>query len=179
MLELNNPLWKTFEGALSSKYDASIALKKLENETNSLKINQLVEELFENLYHQGDVGVASYMALPHLIRIAIQKKIDNFLVPLLVASVETNRNLNVDIPIEFEEEYLEEIKKVIDLIYLNQNQLKDKTYLITALAAICATQQQTKLSEVILEMEDNEIVEKFSIFLDKYDEFEEYLQKHH
>ena len=55
------------------------------------EIKQILSELFQELYHQGDVGLASYFALPHLIRIGIEKHIDCYEIPLLVASVEIQR----------------------------------------------------------------------------------------
>jgi hypothetical protein len=176
MLDLNSPLWQTFEGGYRQKYDASIILKQLEKENDTEKIDELLHELFQNLYHQHDVDVASYMALPHLIRIGIEKRLETMEIPFMVACIEAQRKDNPPIPHEFEKEYLQEIRQVADLLHINQSQLSDKDYAVVATSCLMAINGHSELSEIILEMVDDDIAQKFDMFLDKYDDFEEFIQ---
>ncbi len=71
MIDLDDPIWKTFKGGYRVKYDASIRLKELEKTEDTNRIEEILKEFWEELYHQGDVDLASYFSLPHLIRVAI------------------------------------------------------------------------------------------------------------
>ncbi|MEM6700718.1 MAG: hypothetical protein AAF599_20100, partial [Bacteroidota bacterium] len=114
MLDLEDEKWKSFHGGYGVIYDASILLKKLESANDKEEIKQMLNELFQELYHQGDVGLASYFALPHLIRIGIEKQIDRYEIPLLVASVEIQRSSdNPKILEDYKEEYEREIKSIV------------------------------------------------------------------
>ncbi|MEM8524961.1 MAG: hypothetical protein AAGG68_09970 [Bacteroidota bacterium] len=171
MLDLEDKKWVSFQGGYGVKYDASILLKKLELTDDKEEIKQILNELFQELYHQHNVGLASYLALPHLIRIGIEKHIDCYEIPLLVASVEIQRKSdNPEILKEYKEEYEREIKGVIELINLNQDW--DRNYTFCATAAIAAVNGQTDLAEIILQMDNEDLVEKFEFLLANYDELE-------
>ncbi len=68
MLDLNDPRWKTFKGDYQIPYDASIPLKVLEK-TDDPAGGEDSERVLAELHHQGDVNIASYMTLPHLIQL--------------------------------------------------------------------------------------------------------------
>lgn len=66
LLSLDDPLWPALEGGYGVPYDASLALK-------ALKAGEDVwHELWEELHHQGDVGVASYAAVAQLVDICAE-----------------------------------------------------------------------------------------------------------
>ena len=54
MLSLDDPKWKEFEGGYRTQYDASIALRSLEQASTSKEIESIFAELWEELHHQGD-----------------------------------------------------------------------------------------------------------------------------
>ncbi|UZR97442.1 hypothetical protein [Chondrinema litorale] len=173
MIELENPLWETFEGGYKIKYDVSTALKKLKVSSNQTEINELLNELFTNLYHQGDVGLASYFSLPHLIRTGIEKQLDNWQLPTLIAIIEIARQKNnPQMPAEYLLEYKNELKQITKLIDINQKTKWERTYSIAALSAIAAVNNQLDLAEIILEMESDDILKKFKLFLKSKNEFE-------
>jgi len=60
MLSLTDPRWRTLKGGYRTLYDASGALSRLAQGYD------VWEELWDKLQHQGDVGEASYAAVPHL-----------------------------------------------------------------------------------------------------------------
>ncbi len=66
MMLLSDQRWKDFDGGYRVKYDASIPLSRLKNGIGDL--DSIWSELWQNLHHQGDVGIASYAAIPHIAR---------------------------------------------------------------------------------------------------------------
>ena len=92
MIPLDDPRWAQFKGGYRAKYDASVPLKKLELTTDKEIYQVILEELFQELYHQGDVGMASYMAVPHLIRIEKEKQLGGWKILGLIASIEVGRH---------------------------------------------------------------------------------------
>lgn len=86
MLHLDDPKWKSFEGAYRTPYDASAPLKKLEAGKD------VWSELWDELHHQGDLGVASYAAIPHLVRIASLSKRRDWNLYGLISTIEVERH---------------------------------------------------------------------------------------
>ena len=116
MLSLNDKKWKEFDGGYRTPYDASLPLKRLEQAASTDEIKSVFTELWNELHHQGDVGLASYYSIPHLIRIAKEKKIYDYNAFGLVATIEIERHSNnPKLPSDFEEEYFYSIQK--ELIY--------------------------------------------------------------
>jgi len=78
-LLLADPKWGELEGGYKGAlYNASAALKQLEQAETLLGVNNIYKELWNELHHQGDVGLASYYAVPHLVRIAKQSKLVDY-----------------------------------------------------------------------------------------------------
>src|SRR5688500_170347 len=68
-MTLNDKLWKELQGGYKTDYDASVPLRQLEETKDEKGIKKVYDELWNELHHQGDVGLASYLALPQLVRI--------------------------------------------------------------------------------------------------------------
>lgn len=66
-MDLYDPRWADLEGGYRFPFDPRPSLRTLQT---SPEDPAAWEDLWENLHHQGDVGEASYAALPHLARIA-------------------------------------------------------------------------------------------------------------
>jgi len=61
-MELDDPRWSQLRGAYGRLYDPRAAVRRLlDGDTSAW------DELWEDLYHQGEVGEASYAALPLLV----------------------------------------------------------------------------------------------------------------
>src|SRR6266478_1796311 len=65
-LDLEDPAWSGLCGGYRIPYDPRPALRTLELGEGT---EAAWKELWQELYHQGDVGEASYAAVPHLVRI--------------------------------------------------------------------------------------------------------------
>jgi len=66
MLSFDDDRWNHLTGGYKTPFDPRAALRKLESQQGTADAWQ---ELWEALYHQGDVGEASYAAVPELVRI--------------------------------------------------------------------------------------------------------------
>ena len=163
MIALNDSRWKEFEGGYRIPYDASIALKRLEQVTTKEEINSVFSELWDELHHQGDVGLASYFSVPHLIRIAKEKKLYDWNVFGLVAIIEIERHSdNPKLPKEFEQAYLKSIQqKLPDLIKQMVNDKWDAALTSAVLSALAVSKGHIELADAIFKMEDEDLVKEF------------------
>ncbi|WP_028980867.1 hypothetical protein [Sporocytophaga myxococcoides] len=168
MIPLSDNSWRTFESGYRIPYDVSIPLLKLENSNSIDDQDKVLDELYEELHHQGDVGMASYLAVPHLIRIGLSKKISNWKILGLIAIIEIERHSehNPRLPLNYENEYLKMLDKVSELAALITNW--DRTFSSCALSAIAASKGHIDIAKVILEFEDEDLTEKFNDFLKNY-----------
>lgn len=117
MIQLNDSKWKEPEGGCRAPYNASIALRRLEETNSSEEIDAILAEFWDELHHQGAVGLASYFAVPHLIRIAREKGIFNSNVLGLIAVIEVQRHKkNPQIPKEYLESYQNSLNEIPELI---------------------------------------------------------------
>ncbi|MET3981142.1 hypothetical protein ABIB62_003781 [Mucilaginibacter sp. UYP25] len=106
-LDLNDPNWERLEGGYKGpSYDASIALRQLQGVSSLKQAKPIFDELWNNLHHQGDIGVASLYAVPHLVRIAKDKGLIDWNVLGLVTLIEVQRSkCNLTIPSKLKNEY--------------------------------------------------------------------------
>jgi hypothetical protein len=163
MIELNDKRWREFEGGYRTPYDASIALKKLEQASTTKEADAVLSELLEELHHQGDVGLASYFSVPHIIRIAKEKKLFSFNIFGLVATIEIERHKdNPKLPTEFEAAYLHSLQvELPELIKLCVAEKWDITLASTILSALAVSKGHIDLAEAISKMEDEDLVKEF------------------
>jgi hypothetical protein len=94
MLEFDDPRWKDLDGAYRAPYDASLPLQALANGAD------VWDELWDELHHQADVGVASYAAVAKLIELAprLKGRDWNFYALIATVEVERHRQGNPDVP---------------------------------------------------------------------------------
>ena len=88
MLQLDDPRWKSLDGGYRIPYDASATLRALERADDPKPV---WDQLWEELHHQGDVGVASYAAVPHIVRIAKLRELGDWNVFGLAITIECAR----------------------------------------------------------------------------------------
>lgn len=163
MLPLEDPKWSSFEGGYRIPYDASIPLLRLEKASSAEEINSLYAELWQELHHQGDVGLASYFAVPHLIRIAKEKRLLDYNMFGLIATIEIERRSdNPELPEEYRELYLDSIRKGIpELVKLCLEDNWDLTLSSAILSALAVSKGQIELGQVITKMEDMDLAREF------------------
>lgn len=86
MPALDDPGWQQLHGGYRRPYDVSPVLVRLAAGEDTWP------ELWENLHHQGDVGEASYAAVPHLVRIVKDSGRRDWNLYGLVALIEIERH---------------------------------------------------------------------------------------
>jgi hypothetical protein len=167
MIDLNDKRWQEFEGGYRMPYDASIALKRLEQASTAQEVDAVFKELWEELHHQGDVGLASYFSVPDIIRIAKEKKFFNYNVFGLVATIEIERHKdNPELPKEFEAAYLHSLQvELPELIKLCLADKWDITLASTILSALAVSKGHIDMAEAVSKMEDADLLKEF---LEKY-----------
>lgn len=162
MIKLNDPKWKELKGGYGTPYDASIALKKLEETNHTHDVDDILAELWDELHHQGNVGLSSYFAVPHLIRIAKVKEIINSSLLGLIAVIEVQRHKkNPQIPKEYENAYLNSLNEIPELVETTKNRKWDLEFTAVALSAIAASKGQIKVAEAVLNFDDEDVLDEF------------------
>ncbi|MDN3640780.1 hypothetical protein QWY82_18420 [Simiduia curdlanivorans] len=93
-------------------YEPWAALERLKSDREAA-----LDELWENLYHQGDVDTASYAAVPQLVE---NEVLD------LVAAIEVARNNGASpiVPSKFESKYKQALQDAVSRIPKDLSQLK-------------------------------------------------------
>src|ERR1700722_1269685 len=86
MLSLTDPIWPQLEGGYRVPYDAPIALAQMD------RGESVCHELWQELHHQGDVGVASYEAIPQIVRICEVRREFDWNLYALAATIEIERH---------------------------------------------------------------------------------------
>lgn len=167
MIQLDDKRWKDFNGGYRIPYDASIPLKSLEKASTTEEIDAIFSEMWNELHHQGDVGIASYLSVPHLIRIAKEKKLFNFNLFGLIATIEIERhNDNPPLPKEFETEYFQALREGIpELVMMGTGTHWDLVLTSTILSALAVSKGHINLANAIGRMDDPDIITEI---LDKF-----------
>ena len=163
MIQLDDIRWREFEGGYRTPYDASVPLKQLEHAATPEETDSILTELWNELHHQGDVGLASYFAVPHLIRIAKEKELFDFNVFGLIATIEIERhNDNPPLRKEFEAQYLMALRDGIpELVNVGLSREWDLTLASTVLSALAVSKGYVTMAEVIGKMEDEAVANEF------------------
>ena len=132
MLSLDDPRWKGLLGGYKIPYDASRALARLE------RGDDVWQELWQELHHQGDLGDASYAAVPQLVRIAgaSRPRDWNFYALLSTIEVERHRKNKPPIPGWLEADYRDAWQKVLDLALADLRDGGDVSTARSALGAV-------------------------------------------
>jgi hypothetical protein len=105
--------WTELEGGYRMPFDPRPLLKKLER---SEELDSVWKELWSELHHQGDVGEASFAAVPHLVRICRDRGLLDWNVYAIVSIIELARKQrgNPDVPNWLKDDYFRAIHELAD-----------------------------------------------------------------
>jgi hypothetical protein len=93
MLSLEDKKWQELRGAYRLPYDVSVALRSMREGID------VWDELWNELYHQGDVDIASYAAVPQLVCIVSNGTRRNWNFYGLLATIEVARHREGNPPV--------------------------------------------------------------------------------
>jgi hypothetical protein len=164
MLSLDDKRWKEFEGGYRGKYNASIVLSKLESGKEDPA--QIWSELWENLHHQGDVGIASYASVPHIARIIRKRRLFDWNPVALIVVIELARGKgdNPEVPDWLQSDYDLALKDVARYGLENLEEEWDTETLKSFLGLLSIIKGNRDLGELIFEVDTDDAKD----LLDKY-----------
>jgi hypothetical protein len=114
MLSLEDKRWRNLDGGYRTSFDPRPLLSDLKLKTNA---KDTWHELWEGLHHQGDVGAASYAAVPHLVRIYRKRRIIDWNTYGIAAVIELARDdgKNPSLPMWLEDDYFQAIRDLAEV----------------------------------------------------------------
>jgi hypothetical protein len=124
-------------------------------------------ELWNELYHQGDVGEASYAAIPHLVRIYEANGAPDSNIYHMAAIIEHARRKdhNPDLPADFQKDYEAAWDRLVALGLRELTGTNDPT-LISAIISVLAMQKgQHALGSFAAFFDESERVEMLADWL--------------
>ena len=114
MISLEDARWLNMNGGYRTTLDPRPLLKRLETDNDTSEVWQ---ELWEELHHQGDVGDASFAAVPFLIESYRKRRVLDWNTYAIVAIIELARNegKNPDVPEWIADDYFKAIGNLAEI----------------------------------------------------------------
>ena len=111
MISFEDSRWALMTGGYRTPFDPRPLLKRLETDSDT---SAVWHELWEELHHQGDVGEASFAAIPFLVDICCERGFIDWNTYAIVAIIELarKRGTNVDVPPWIAIDYFQAIQKL-------------------------------------------------------------------
>ena len=154
MLSLTDPLRPQLEGGYRMPYDASKALVQME------RGESVWDELWEELHHQGDVGVASYATIPQIVRISEARREFDWNLYALAATIEIERHRkdNPALPDLLSPSYKLAWEGLVKLALADLAGKPDELTLRSALSVVALGRGDIKLGALLNHADTDEIV---------------------
>ena len=152
-LSLTDPIWSELNGGYGIPYDASKVLVRME------RGESVWEELWEELHHQGGVGVASYAAIPQIVRISEAQRESNWHLYALAATIEVERHRkkNPALPDWLASSYKAAWESLVKLALCDLAGKPDELTLRSALSVIALGRGDLKLGAMLNHADTDEI----------------------
>ena len=164
MLSFDDPIWTTLTGGRGRVTDIRPLLRRLEVESDP---DEVWEALWDALHHQGDIGIASFAAVPHLVRIHRQRDTVDWNTYALIATIELARDgeQNPDLPDWARPDYEAALRELatLGLVELPRAPAPEAVLSILSVAAIGHGRRVH--GRALLEFDDEELQE----ILDSYE----------
>lgn len=135
-MNLDDIGWTLLKGGYRTPYDPRRALLALEDGHNTATA---WAELWSELHHQGDVGEASYAAVPHLVRIHEARGVPDWNTYALVATIEHARQSgnNPGLPASLQGAYEAACRRLAEL-GLTELRTTEQPELVSSIIAVVA-----------------------------------------
>lgn len=154
MLSLADPIWRELEGGYRIPYDASTPLARLE------RGESVWDELWQELHHQGDVGVASYAAIPQVVRICEGRPARDWNLYALAATIEIERHRkgsNPSLPDWLRGSYKDAWEQLMKLALIDLGGQPNELTLRSALSVVAIGRGDLKLGALLNHADTGEI----------------------
>jgi hypothetical protein len=156
MLEASSPLWSQLRGGYRTPYDPRPAIQRL-----GAGDAAAWDELWQELHHQGDLGEASYVAVPLLVALEGRTQSLGWRLYALLALVETERHRksNPLLPEWLASEYHEAWQSAARLALAALSTSRDPLLIQSALSVVALAKGQARLGALIGTLDASEIEE--------------------
>jgi len=161
-MNLDDPGWTGLQGGYRIPYDPRKALRALERGKD---VAVAWQELWKELHHQGDVGEASYAAVPHLVRIHVARGVADANTYGLVAIIEEARlrGRNPELPANLRKAYEAAWRQLMDIGLTELRTAEDATLVCCIISVLAIGKGQLNLGRFAIffpEDERDEILTK-------------------
>lgn len=155
MLSLEDKKWQELHGGYRTPYDVSVALRSMQDGVD------VWDELWEELHHQGDVDIASYAAVPQLVRIACNRtgRDWNFYGLISIIEVARHRKGNPAVPQWLKADYDSAWAKISALALIDIDSKIDSTTTHAILGAVALAKGELKLGAMLSGLDESELDE--------------------
>ena len=158
MLSFDDERWYHLTGGYKTLFDPRPSLRKLENQEDSVAA---WEELWQELHHQGDVGDASYAAVPELVRIYRTESVADWNLYGMVAIIELARTeaQNPEVPDWLCEDYF---RSILELAEMGANEIlhADEAETIRAILGVIAIAKGLRThAKFLIEYSEDEMLD--------------------
>jgi hypothetical protein len=152
----------TLKGARGEPYDPRRALLLLESR-DDLEVSEGWSELWDELHHQGDVGQASYAAVPALVHLYRKRKTLDWNTYALVATIEICRQSDSPpVPSWLERDYQDALTELAQLALKELPRATDSAEVRAMLAVIAIWKGANVYARALMECEADELEEHFN-----------------
>jgi hypothetical protein len=148
--------WASYRGGYNRiQYDVRPLIRRLQDEGTT---DEFWSEVWNELYHQGDVGEATYAIIPFLVdSLRHSDRIDSQLVAFAVyVELDRRREGNPDVPAELASEYLAAVAALPQILATHADQEWDEYLVMFHAAAVAVRHGQYSLARAYLELTPDE-----------------------
>jgi len=147
--------WSKMEGGYRLPYDPRVAVAKLQLDP----LNQEAwHELWNELHHQGDVGEASYAAVPLLLDACSSGPRDwNLFALIAIIELERHRSGNPELPGWLKDSYQSSLERAKYLALMDLGGSTDVMLMKSAMAVIALASGNRKLGALLFQIDESEL----------------------
>jgi hypothetical protein len=157
------PNWTETQGGYRLPYDPRPAIERLRQDPLD---RGALDELWNELHHQGDVGEASYAALPLLVDACAAGPRDRrFYALVATIEVERHRAANPRLPEWLAAAYAEALRRAKGLAPIDLADTADRLVARSAMAVVTLARGDLELGALLAHLDENEIGELLEQFL--------------
>lgn len=157
MLRLDDDRWNHVTGGYKTPFDPRTLLGLLETCSD---VGTVWQQLWAELYHQGDVGDASYAAVPHIVRIYRQRGVIDWNAYAMLAIIELARTggKNADVPEWLASDYFEALQTLAETGLAEITRTDDHDTVGAILSIIAITKGLRTHGRFLVEYSEDELL---------------------
>jgi hypothetical protein len=155
--DLTEERWAGLLGGYRIPYDPRKALQRLEQGDAAAAW----DELWNELHHQGDIGEASFAALPHLVRIHERRGVPDWNTYALIAIIELARDStdNPQLPPDLQHCYEAAWRCLVEIGLREIGVAQDATMVTSIIGVLAIEKGQRTLGRLAIEFTEDERTE--------------------